>query len=93
MGTLASPSPMNTAMHGNSVSHAKILFRYPRATAVQNEGRGIQDDSFEKPEYEPEERPEWMWDHDCQEYTYREYALVVKAIRSGQEYIPLNCPP
>ncbi|KAJ5290961.1 FAD/NAD(P)-binding domain-containing protein [Penicillium angulare] len=66
--------------------------RYPRATAVQEEGRSIQEDSFEKPEYEPEGRPEWMWDHDCQESTYREYELVAGAIRSGQNYIPTNCP-
>ncbi|KAJ5906513.1 uncharacterized protein N7473_003429 [Penicillium subrubescens] len=66
---------------------------YPRATAVQTEGRTIQEDSFMKPEYEPEGRLEWIWDYDRQEYTYQEYELVAEAIRLGREYIPTNCPP
>lgn len=34
----------------------------------------------------------WIFDHDCQEYTYREFAKVAEAIQNGKEYIPHNVP-
>ncbi|KPM46405.1 hypothetical protein AK830_g107 [Neonectria ditissima] len=66
--------------------------RYNRASTVQFWGGVIQDTLFKKPECPPEGRPDWLWDHDCQEYTYQEYETVVDAIRRGQEYVPKNCP-
>ncbi|KAF7593826.1 hypothetical protein BBP40_010761 [Aspergillus hancockii] len=34
--------------------------------------------------------PEWIVEHDCQEYTYNEFPRVVETIKSGQKYIPHN---
>ena len=34
----------------------------------------------------------WIFDHDCQEYTDREFAKVAEAIQSGDEYSPHNVP-
>lgn len=34
----------------------------------------------------------WIFDHDCQEYTDREYAKVAEAIQDGEEYTPHNVP-
>ncbi|KAL4812066.1 FAD/NAD(P)-binding domain-containing protein [Aspergillus spinulosporus] len=36
--------------------------------------------------------PTWILDHDCQEYTYREFLGVAEAIRTGKQYIPTNIP-
>lgn len=36
--------------------------------------------------------PSWIFDHDCQEYTYREFAKAANAILTGQPYEPSNAP-
>lgn len=36
--------------------------------------------------------PSWIFDHDCQEYTYREFAKAANSILTGQPYQPTNVP-
>lgn len=75
--------------------------RYPRATVIQRGCSGLQE-SMLKPDWEAVRRdpsilslpsPKWIFEHDCQAYTYREFDAVVQAIQEGREYMPTNIPP
>lgn len=36
--------------------------------------------------------PEWIFGHDCREYTHQVFEQVVEAVRGQAEYIPRNIP-
>ncbi|OGE58215.1 hypothetical protein PENARI_c001G12120 [Penicillium arizonense] len=74
--------------------------RYPRATVIQL-GSSTFQATVLRPDWEKEAskqdefrfpNPDWIFSHDCQDYTYREFESVVQAIRDGREYVPTNIP-
>ncbi|RAK81172.1 FAD-dependent oxidoreductase [Aspergillus fijiensis CBS 313.89] len=75
--------------------------RYARASAVQlishrsNEGWRNQDwDAFAADEENVASLPleTWIFGHDSQAYTEREFERVARAVREGQKYRPTNLP-
>lgn len=75
--------------------------RYARASAVQlishrsNEGWRNQDwDAFAADEENVASLPleTWIFGHDSQVYTEREFERVARAVREGQKYRPTNLP-
>lgn len=74
--------------------------RYPRATVIQL-GSSTFQATVLRPDWEEEAskqdgfrfpNPDWIFSHDCQNYTYREFESVIQAIRDGREYVPTNIP-
>lgn len=74
--------------------------RYPRATVIQLGSSTFQATVLRSDRGEEESKreefrfpnPDWIFSHDCQSYTYREFESVVEAIREGREYVPTNIP-
>ncbi|EAS31820.3 uncharacterized protein CIMG_07299 [Coccidioides immitis RS] len=75
--------------------------RFKRAQLIQQGGLavlkfGMNRSDFELFRKDPNlarpPHPAWIFDHDCQEYTYREFAAAAEAVRSGKDYVPTNIP-
>ncbi|KAL5361452.1 hypothetical protein BJX96DRAFT_152058 [Aspergillus floccosus] len=75
--------------------------RYPRATVIQQGCSALQEAAF-NPDWEAVRKdpsilsppsPDWIFAHDCQAYTYREFNAVVQALQEKREYVATNIPP
>ncbi|KAK2738331.1 hypothetical protein FQN57_007091 [Myotisia sp. PD_48] len=75
--------------------------RYQRSQIVQQGGVAVlnfvmKHDDFEGLRKDPASvkppHPAWILDHDCQEYTYRQFHLVADALRNNKNYVPHNIP-
>ncbi|GIJ83211.1 hypothetical protein Asppvi_001731 [Aspergillus pseudoviridinutans] len=74
--------------------------RYPRASVIQLGSSALQE-ALLRPDWETVAKdpdlfrfpnPDWVFNHDCQEYTHLVFETVVQAIQTGSDYIPSNIP-